>query len=161
MDMKAEAFDTVARNAFETALREQRPDFGVFFLARFYGLELSYPDETCVVRFPVHAYMFNPQGSLHGGVTAFVLDVAMGHLLHHTLQGPGTTMEMKTQYFAPIRGPDARCEARFLHKGRSVCFLEARLFDGDGTLAAAATSTWRVLKPAGGSAKAESKGTTP
>lgn len=93
--------------------------------------------------------MFNPQGSLHGGVTAFVLDVSMGHLLRHTLGSPGTTMEMKTQFFAPIRGPDARCEARFLHKGKGVCFLEARLLDADGTLAAAATSSWGVLKPRG------------
>lgn len=93
--------------------------------------------------------MFNPQGSLHGGVAAFVLDVGMGRLLRHTLGSPGTTMEMKTQYFAPIRGPAAQCEARFLHKGKSVCFLEARLHDSQGMLAAAATSTWRVLKPAG------------
>ena len=138
--------EAAARQAFETALREHRPDFEVFFLSRFYGLEFSYPGETCVIRFPVHDFMFNPQGSLHGGVTAFVLDVGMGHLLRHNLKIPGTTMEMKTQYFAPIRGPQARCEARFLHKGHSVSFLEARLFDGDGTLAAAATSTWRVLR---------------
>jgi len=140
-------FDAAVRQAFETALREHRPDFEVFFLSRLYGLEFSYPGETCVIRFPVHDFMFNPQGSLHGGVTAFVLDVGMGHLLRHDLGVPGTTMEMKTQYFAPIRGPHARCEARYLHKGKSVCFLEARLFDGDGALAAAATSTWRVLKP--------------
>lgn len=139
--------EAAARQAFETALREHRPDFEVFFLSRFYGLEFSYPGETCVIRFPVHDFMFNPQGSLHGGVTAFVLDVGMGHLLRHNLKVPGTTMEMKTQYFTPIRGPQARCEARFLHKGNSVSFLEARLFDGDVTLAAAATSTWRVLKP--------------
>jgi uncharacterized protein (TIGR00369 family) len=141
-----------ARQAFETALREQQPDFEVFFLSRFYGLEFSYPGDMCIVGFPVHDFMLNPQGSLHGGVTAFALDVSMGHLLRHALGGPGTTMEMKTQYFAPIRGPNARCEARFLHKGKRVCFLEARLFDGDGTLAAAATSTWHVLKAAEGAA---------
>jgi uncharacterized protein (TIGR00369 family) len=139
--------EAAARQAFETALREQRPEFEVFFLSRFYGLEFTYIDDTCRIHFPVHDFMFNPQGSLHGGVTAFVLDVSMGHLLRHALGSPGTTMEMKTQYFAPIHGPQARCEARFLHKGKSICFLEARLLDADGTLAAAATSTWRVLKP--------------
>lgn len=141
--------EAAARQAFETALREQRPDFEVFFLCRFYGLEFTYAGETCRIRFSVHDFMLNPQGSLHGGVTAFVLDVCMGHLLRHTLGSPGTTMEMKTQYFAPVRGPEACSEARFLHRGKNVCFLEARLFDADGTLAAAATSTWRVLKPRG------------
>jgi uncharacterized protein (TIGR00369 family) len=137
-----------ARLALETALRDHRPGFETFFLARLYGLEFSYVDAACIIRFPVHDFMFNPQGSLHGGVIAFVLDVGMGHLLRHTLGVPGTTIEMKTQYFAPVRGLRARCEARFLHQGRSTHFLEAKLFDADGKLAAAATSTWRVRKPA-------------
>jgi len=146
--MTSKPFGTAAaRQAFETALHEQRPDFEVFFLSRLYGLEFSYTADTCVICFPVHDFMFNPQGSLHGGVAAFVLDVGMGHLLRHAVGAPGTTIEMKTQYFAPVGGPEARCEARFLHRGRSVCFLEARLFDSAGVLAAAATSTWRVLRP--------------
>jgi uncharacterized protein (TIGR00369 family) len=149
MENTTDEFELSAREAFESALREQRPDFEVFFLARLFGLEFSYPGETCVIRFPVRRFMFNPQGGLHGGVTGFVLDVAMGHLLRRTLGRPGVTMEMKTQYFAPIGEPDARCEARFLHQGKSVCFLEARLFDTNGVLAAAATSTWRVPRPAG------------
>ena len=136
------------RRAFETALDHHRPGFETFFLARLYGLEFKYTDAACCVRFPVHDFMFNPQGSLHGGVIAFVLDVGMGHLLRHILGVPGTTIEMKTQYFAPVRGPQARCEARFLHRGRSTHFLEAKLFDADETLAAAATSTWSVRKPA-------------
>lgn len=42
-----------ARLAFETALRESEPGFETFFLARFYGLEFSYLDAACIVRFPV------------------------------------------------------------------------------------------------------------
>jgi uncharacterized protein (TIGR00369 family) len=148
MENTPDAFEAAAREAFATALREQRPDFEVFFLARLFGLEFSYPGETCVIGFPVRPFMFNPQGGLHGGVTGFVLDVAMGHLLRRTLGRPGVTVEMKTQYFAPIGEPEARCEARFLHKAKSICFLEARLFDSGGILAAAATSTWRVPRPA-------------
>jgi len=135
-----------ARGVFETALREHRPEFGAFFLVRFYGLEFSYPGDTCVVRLPVRDYLFNPQGSLHGGVIALALDASMGHLLKHTFGMPGVTMEMKTQYFVPVRGPYAQCEARFLHKGKSTCYMESRLTDADGTLAAAATATWRVLR---------------
>ena len=74
--MTAKRFDAAAaRQAFETALREHEPDFEVFFLSRLYGLEFSYPGDTCMIQFPVHDFMFNPQGSLHGGVAAFVLDV--------------------------------------------------------------------------------------
>lgn len=137
-----------AREAFEAALRQQAPEFEKFFLARFYGLEFTYTADTCVVTLPVQDFMLNPQGSLHGGVIAFALDVSMGHLLKHTLGMPGITIELKTQFIAPVRGPRVRCEGKFLHKGKGTCFMESRLYDADGTLAAAATSTWRVLKPA-------------
>jgi uncharacterized protein (TIGR00369 family) len=63
----------------------------VFFLARFLGLEISYGDEVCVVEIEVRDFMFNPQGSLHGGVIAFALDVAMGHLIKRSIGRPGIT----------------------------------------------------------------------
>lgn len=136
-----------ARYAFEEALRTCKPEFEQFFLSRFYGLEYVYEAETLTITFPIHDFLFNPQGWVHGGVSAFVLDVAMGHLLWHTLKLPGSTLEMKTQYLAPLRGEKARCVANFLRKGNSVCFLEARLYDEAGNVTVAATSTWRVNRP--------------
>lgn len=136
--------EIVVREAFETALSTYRPDFETFFLSRLFGLSFTYTDETCRIEFPVHDFMFNPQGTLHGGVAAFVLDVAMGHLLKRIAGTPGTTLEMKVQYLAPLRPPHAVCEGRCLRKGRSIAFLEARIWDAEGTLAALATSTWRV-----------------
>jgi hypothetical protein len=61
--------------------------------------------------------MHNPQGSLHGGVIAIALDVSMGHLLHRFLR-TGVTLEMKTQYLRPVRGP-CWCQARFTKAGRT------------------------------------------
>lgn len=139
--------DIAARHAFEEALRTSTPDFETFFLSRFYGLTYTYDSETLTVTFPIYDFLFNPQGWVHGGVSAFVLDVAMGHLLWHTLKAPGSTLEMKTQYLAPLRGQQARCVASFIRKGNSICFLEARLYDEEGTVAVAATSTWRVNRP--------------
>jgi len=133
-----------ARRAFETALETQQPAFEKFFLARFFGLDFTYTEDACRVEFPVCDFMFNSQGTVHGGVTALVLDSAMGHLLKHAIGLPGTTLEMKVQYLAPVRPPRATCEAKFLRKGQRIAFLEARLWDGEGTLAAVATSTWRV-----------------
>lgn len=138
--------ETIARESFEAALESQRPDFETFFLARFFGLKFAYTDETCRIEFPVHEFMFNPQGTLHGGVSAFVLDVAMGHLLKHVTGTPGTTLEMKVQYLSPLQPPKAVCESRFLRQGQRISFLEARIWDDRGTLAAVATATWRSGK---------------
>jgi uncharacterized protein (TIGR00369 family) len=140
--------EAAARRVFEEALETQTPEFGTFFLARLIGLDISYGEGRSTVRFPVHDFMFNPQGSVHGGVIAFVMDVAMGHLLHHSYGVAGATLEMKLQYLCPLRPPEGRCEGAFLRRGRSICFLEARLFDAADDLVAVATSTWRV--PTGG-----------
>ena len=138
--------ETAARDAFENALSTCQPDFETFFLSRLFGLSFSYTDDSCRIEFPVHDFMFNPQGTLHGGVTAFVLDVAMGHLLKRSTGVPGATLEMKVQYLAPLRPPRATCEGRFLRQGKSLSFLEARIWDAEGTRAAVATSTWALPK---------------
>lgn len=139
--------ETAARAAFDDAMRTYTHDFETFFLCRLLGLTFTYGNDKLVIDFPVRDFAFNPQGGLHGGISAFVLDVAMGHLLWHTLGVPGVTIEMKSQYLAPIRGSAARCEAKFIRRGRSICFLEAQLYDEQGVAAVVATSTWRVTQP--------------
>ena len=137
----------VARAAFEWALAEHEQSFGTFFLARLLGLEISYPDaDTCVVEMEVKDFMFNPQGTLHGGVIATMLDISMGHLLKKTI-GAGMTLEMKTQYLRPAKSGRVRAEGRFLKKGKSINYVETRLYDAQRSLLAVASSTWQLLPP--------------
>ena len=81
--------EAAARSAFESALKTYDQDFGTFFLTRLFGMEFEYLEDSCRISFELKDFMFNPQGALHGGVTAFVLDISMGHLLYKT-SGPGT-----------------------------------------------------------------------
>ncbi|GAC1701157.1 MAG: PaaI family thioesterase [Candidatus Limnocylindrales bacterium] len=133
--------EDAARRVFADALATYRQDFGTFFLARLLGLEISYPGDTCVVVFRPAEFLFNPQGTLHGGVIATVMDISMGHLLHHATAGPGATLEMQTQYLRPAGKATLTCTGRFLKQGRRVSFLASELRDGDG-LVAFATATW-------------------
>ncbi|GAB7388624.1 PaaI family thioesterase [Bacillaceae bacterium] len=135
--------ETVRRN-FESALENHANEFEKFFLARFFDLRISYEDERCIVEVPVADYMFNPQGSLHGGVIAFILDVSMGHLCKKVL-GTAVTLEMKVQYFRPVQSGLVRCEASFLKKGKKVVSLQSKMYDAKGELAAFATGTWHRL----------------
>jgi uncharacterized protein (TIGR00369 family) len=136
-----------ARQAFEAALKNYDQDFGKFFLARLFGCEFRYTDDTCEVSFELKDFMLNPQGGLHGGVTAFVLDISMGHLLWHSI-GPGTTVEMKVQYAKAARAGRLTATSRFIRRGRGISFLRAELVDDKGELIAFATSTWKSLKTA-------------
>lgn len=138
-----------ARAALERGLSDDTRAFGNFFLSRWLGLEISYPEsDLCVVEFDAHDFMFNPQGSLHGGIIATVLDIAMGHLLTRYV-ARGTTLEMKTQYLRPGRAGRLRAEGRFLKKGRSINYLEATLMDAEGKAIAVSNSTWQLIEGAG------------
>ena len=133
-----------ARQMLERALSEDRHEFGSFFLSRFLGMQVAYDQDGCTVVFDVNSLMFNPQGSLHGGILATALDISMGHLLKHHI-GAGATLEMKVQYFAPVRAGLVRCRATFLKRGLKTFFLQSHACDGDGEIIAHATSTWKLM----------------
>ncbi|MDS1141684.1 PaaI family thioesterase [Pusillimonas sp. SM2304] len=134
-----------ATSAFQRAIASQKPQFEEFFLARFLGLTFEYVGERCIVAFELKDFMFNPQGSLHGGLIATVLDISMGHLLNH-LQGPGSTLEMKTQYVKAARQGRIQCCGEFIRRGRNISFLKSTMTDEDGATVAFATATWMQLK---------------
>jgi uncharacterized protein (TIGR00369 family) len=133
-----------AQDILEVAVGDGRHEFGSFFLSRFFGMTVSYEGDACVVSFEVKPFMYNPQGSLHGGVLATALDISMGHLLQRHFAA-GATLEMKVQYFARVQSGVVTCRAGFLKKGRKIFFLQSLAQDGAGETVAHATSTWRQL----------------
>ena len=134
----------MTRSRIGAALDDDSHEFGNFFITRMLGLEISYPDERCLISFPVEAVFHNPQGSYHGGMLATVMDIAVGHLIRHATGAAGLTLEMKTQFLRPLTVGPALCEGRFLRRGRTVGFMEAQVNDGAGRPVAHATSTWRL-----------------
>ena len=120
-------------------------DFGSFYLSRFLGFEVSYKDNECLVNFEAKSPMFNPQGTLHGGIIATAMDVSMGHLLHHTT-GAGATLEMNVKYLLPIKNENVLCKGSFLKQGKTIGFLQSHLYREDGKLAAYASATWIPFK---------------
>ncbi len=136
--------ESQARDLIKTAMGEGQHEFGSFFLSRLFGMTVSYEEDACIVAFEVKPFMYNPQGSLHGGVLATALDISMGHLLKRQF-GAGATLEMKVQYFAPVRSGVVRCRSGFLKKGRKTFFLQSFAQDAAGETIAHATSTWKQL----------------
>ncbi len=138
--------ETAAKEAFDNAMATHEPGFEKFFLARFLGLEFSYSEDQCAVTFEAQEFMFNPQGTLHGGIIATVMDISMGHLLKK-MDGPGATLEMKTQYVKPSGTGKLTCTGTFIQRGKGTSFLKSTLTNEQGELIAFATATWKLLKP--------------
>jgi uncharacterized protein (TIGR00369 family) len=96
------------------------------------------------------AELLNPEGTVHGGFAATLLDSCMG-LAVRTMTGKGvgsTTLEFKIAFVRPITpetGP-VRGEGTVLSVGRRVGSAEGRLTDGSGRLLAHATTTCLIFE---------------
>lgn len=143
--------ENAARTHLDAVLSDHEQAFETFFLARFMNLSFEYlplevldeDKEVCLVSFPMSDMLKNPQGSLHGGAMATAMDISMGHLVNK-VAGAGATIEMKVQYMRPVFDGIVTCEGRFTRRGRSLAFMESRLSDSSGKLAALATATWKM-----------------
>jgi uncharacterized protein (TIGR00369 family) len=91
----------------------------------------------------------NPAGTVHGGLSATLLDSAMGLAIRSTLdKGIGsTTLEFKFSLVRPIT-PDTgpiRAEGVVLTCGRRVGTAEGRITDRQGRLLVHATTTCLIF----------------
>jgi len=97
---------------------------------------------------PTSAHL-NPWGTVHGGVSATLLDSCMGLAVQSMLEkGFGsTTLEFKISLVRPIAletGP-IRAEGKVLNCGRRIGTAEGRVTDGNGRLLAHGTTTCLVF----------------
>lgn len=97
---------------------------------------------------------YNPIGAVAGGVTAIVMDSALGCAVHTALPygSAYTTAEFSVNFVRAVTidtGP-LRCEATVLHAGRQLASAEAKLVDTEGRLYAHGSTTC-IVYPIGGS----------
>lgn len=110
------------------------------------GIEMLAAERGRVtMRLPPGEHLYNPLGSVHGGMIATVLDSVMGCAVHSTLPaGRGyTTLEIKVNFVRALTvatGP-ADAEGRIVHAGRQSAVAEGRLVDAEGKLFATASTT--------------------
>jgi uncharacterized protein (TIGR00369 family) len=91
----------------------------------------------------------NPAGTVHGGLTATLLDSCMGLAVQSTLEKDlsQTTLEFKISLLRPITvetGP-IRAEGMVLSRGRRIGTAEGRVTDSDGRLLAHGTTTCLIF----------------
>ena len=120
-------------------------------MARTLGYDIVEASEGRVVVTAVPtAELLNPEGTVHGGFAATLLDSCMG-LAVRTMTGAGmgsTTLEFKIAFLRPIT-PETelvRGEGTVLSLGRRVGSAEGRLTDRHGKLLAHATTTCLIFE---------------
>lgn len=116
----------------------------------YLGIEVLNRDENgCKVSLKVRPELYNSiEGIVHGGVTATIADVAMGHGAAPHVDGVQqcVTVESKINYLAPAKGDLLEAESRVLKSGDKLIVMEARV-TCDGQLVAFATGTYARIHP--------------
>jgi len=92
----------------------------------------------------------NPAGTVHGGLTATLLDSCMGLAIQSTLEKGvrQTTLEFKISLVRPITPETGviRAEGVVLSRGRRVGTAEGHVTDGKGRLLAHGTTTCLIFQ---------------
>ena len=98
----------------------------------------------------VGEHLYNPIGSVHGGVFCTLLDSAMGCAVHSSL-GRGqayTTLELKVNLVRAltVNTPDVTATGQVVSAGRRVATATGQITGPDGTLYAHATTTCLIFE---------------
>jgi uncharacterized protein (TIGR00369 family) len=99
---------------------------------------------------PPGEHLYSGFGSVHGGMTATLLDSVMGCAVHSTLPPSRgyTTLEIKVTFLRPITVASGVITGagQVVHEGQRLGVAEARAVDAAGRLCATATTTCLVFE---------------
>lgn len=90
----------------------------------------------------------NPNRVVHGAVMFALADTGMGAALHPTLAEGElcATVEIKINYFKPVRGGELVCVTELVNRGKTLANLEASVYCAD-VLVAKANGTYAIFRP--------------
>ncbi len=88
----------------------------------------------------------NGMGTLHGGVTATMVDAAIGIALIGQLGGgKATTVELSVSYLRPATHGKVQARARLLKVGKTLAMGTAEVHDPHGRMIASGSATYMIL----------------
>ena len=106
-------------------------------IAQLLDFEISHVEEGRVIfAFTPAEWMYNPIGSVHGGVAATLLDSSLGCAVHTVLPAGTryTTTDLHVRYVRGMTADTGRvlADSRVVHAGRKLATAEGRLYaEGD------------------------------
>jgi uncharacterized protein (TIGR00369 family) len=121
--------------------------------ARLIGYTVAEVDKGSVVfELQPREYHYNPFATVHGGILSTLLDTAMTASVLSTLPSgfSCSTIEIKVNFIKTVTAETGmvRCEARPIHSGKNLAFVEGRLKDGNDVLLAFGVSTCSIFQVA-------------
>jgi uncharacterized protein (TIGR00369 family) len=96
-------------------------------------------------------FLFNPIGSVHGGLAATLIDSATGCAVHTQLSAGTfyTTVNLSVDFIKAVSEQAGllTCEGRVVRAGARIAVADAEVKGGDGVLYARGSATCLILRP--------------
>lgn len=130
-------------------VREKQSGKYPTYLAALTQVEAHFlPNGDFEMTMPIQPIVHNPLQMVHGGITATLLDTAMGWMITKKLPEHlgSVTAELKVNYIKPGVGKQLRCVATLLHQGKHLCFAEAKVYSDNNEIIASASGTFFIFQ---------------
>jgi uncharacterized protein (TIGR00369 family) len=118
-------------------------------IGKLLGLRLLQAENgMAVVEFVADERHANPMGTLTGGMSSLIADVAIGFAYSTTLAADEsfTAVELKINFLRPVWKATLRANARVVHAGKLVGLVECDILDERQRLVARASATCMTLR---------------
>ena len=110
-------------------------------------VELDVENGYAKVSFDPKPELLNFNGVIQGGFLAAMMDDAMGFnaFVHLGMKVGMASVDLHTHFLRPVPLGKITVEAHVTRAGKSICFMESKLFDHQGRLAARSTTSARIM----------------
>jgi uncharacterized protein (TIGR00369 family) len=129
----------------KSMLEKAQPVFREVPYIKLLGMELIglNPNEA-VLRLQMRDELRQPQGVLHGGATASIIDTATAFAVITVLEKgeKATTVDLTVHYLRPVIKGAITCTAKVVRAGRRLLTVSAEVTNAEGKLIATALSTY-------------------
>ncbi|MEH7107988.1 MULTISPECIES: PaaI family thioesterase [Bacillaceae] len=118
------------------------------YIGNILHMEPKVNENSLEIKIPITPLIHNNLQIVHGGITATVLDTAMGFFANYSLpEGQGAvTNQLNIHYIAPGIGDYLICKAEMIHRGTKTMVISGEAFRSDGKKIAYATGTFFIIE---------------
>ncbi|MEI5906044.1 PaaI family thioesterase [Bacillus spongiae] len=111
-------------------------------------MERELGEDFCEVTIPITPLTYNSLNMVHGGVTATLVDSAMGTIANYMLpKGYGAvTSNLQIHYLAPGIAGNLRATGEIIHKGKKTMMVEGKVYNDDQKVIAHSTASFFIIK---------------
>jgi uncharacterized protein (TIGR00369 family) len=129
-------------------VRRKQDEVNGSYIGAALAMERRTEEDSCEVTIPVTPFTYNSLEIVHGGITATLVDTAMGTLANMLLpEGFGAvTTNLNIHYLTPGRHGNLTAKAGLVHKGSKTMVVDGTVFDDEGKRVAHCTGSFFVVK---------------